>query len=161
MQQVLGLHISNLMFNNDFDINHMDIELYAINCVGHNNFTEVMTQMLGQNVMLSSSKTRNYPSTDFLNTNTLPICIHLSVVFVPHNGTPDILKENLCNHLRSCGQMVFASAPRDNYLIRGNDKGIPTFVPIFTLMHVGSGTSRSSTLAPRCPIIFFQCKGIL
>ena len=138
MQRVLQRDVSNLMLTHNMDVNALDIDLYAINyCVRHNHFNQTITKMLGQNVMLSSSKTRKYPTTNFLKTRTLTISFHPSVIFIPHHGTPDVLKENICRHLRSSGQMVFASAPADNYLISGNEKGIPTLVLTHTLRACG------------------------
>lgn len=160
MQRVLGRYISNLMLHNDININDMDIDLYAIIVFNTIILQKQWPKCFGKMWCCPHQKPgTTHPLISLTKIPWLYASTHL-LFFLPPHGTPD-LKENPCSHLRSCGQMVFASGPGDNYLIRDNDKEIPTLVLTSTLWACGIQYVRILHFGTKMPYNFFPLQGYI
>ena len=137
----------------------IDIDLYSVNYVHHNDFGQNMALMLGPNVMLTSSSTRSYLSTPFLDNHTFPVAFHPSVVLVRQHIRPDLLKQEICSQLRDLGQMVFAAEGNQNYLISGMDKGVPAQVLVRAIIQSGIQYVRVIHFGTKMPYSVFPEQG--
>ena len=80
-------------------------------------------------------------------------------MLVRHHIRPDLLKQEICSQLKDLGQMVFAAEGNQNYLIRGMDKGVSTYVLVRAIILSGIQYVRVIHFGTKIPYSVFPEQG--